>query len=383
MLEVSRMGARKNPKRQSRKATARQAGKRAAQRNSPARKATGRSVKQGGRGGDTQSVGEVNRCRFRASNLAWLAEYLSHFFVHDTRRAASPLLCLKGMVARPTAFLNAAMVGDAAKSALETLLKSPLFRSADLFRGMARACVARIVDLGLKDVLIVQDTTSFNYSGHRAKKGFGPPGGPTNGFFCHGSLAVSPDGVPSGLVDSCRWLIERFHYTTKSGCKLEECQVRIYGRMIKVLAMYATVAGRYLWLAYITRARGDGPCTMALSNTEWRVLCRVCHRRTPPEEPVSLDEATRMIAVIGGRSGRKRDGAAGAEATWTGLTFPHAYVQGVTDAWMEHADAEAASTPVQPPRTPGNQRRAPNRALERPFVLPPPTGTTVTIPARH
>jgi hypothetical protein len=36
-----------------------------------------------------------------------------------------------------------------------------------------------------------------------------------------------------------RWLIERFHYTLKSGCKLEDGQLRTEDRLERLLAVYS------------------------------------------------------------------------------------------------------------------------------------------------
>ena len=55
-------------------------------------------------------------------------------------------------------------------------------------------------------VLAIQDTSSMNYASHKATKGLGPiDGHRTQGFHVHSVLAVSPDGVPSGLLHQKVW----------------------------------------------------------------------------------------------------------------------------------------------------------------------------------
>jgi hypothetical protein len=55
-------------------------------------------------------------------------------------------------------------------------------------------------------VLLVQDTVSFNFSHHPGKEGLGPlENAHTRGFLAHNTLAVSPDGVPLGLLDQAVW----------------------------------------------------------------------------------------------------------------------------------------------------------------------------------
>ena len=55
-------------------------------------------------------------------------------------------------------------------------------------------------------VLIAQDTTSLNFTSHTATTGLGPIGsGTEQGFLLHSALALTPDGVPLGLVAPMAW----------------------------------------------------------------------------------------------------------------------------------------------------------------------------------
>ena len=51
-----------------------------------------------------------------------------------------------------------------------------------------------------------------------------------------------------------RWLMERYHYVLKSGCRIEALQLRTTARLARALALYAIVAWRLLWLTYLARA---------------------------------------------------------------------------------------------------------------------------------
>lgn len=55
--------------------------------------------------------------------------------------------------------------------------------------------------------LVIQDTTSLDYSGHLETQGLGIFGRSKTdyGLLCHTSLAVSPDGVPLGILDMITW----------------------------------------------------------------------------------------------------------------------------------------------------------------------------------
>jgi len=67
------------------------------------------------------------------------------------------------------------------------------------------ACQKRLSDLEDKRILVVQDTTSFNFAAHH-KQGLGVlDDNRSAGFFAHTSLAVSLQGVPLGLLEQSVW----------------------------------------------------------------------------------------------------------------------------------------------------------------------------------
>jgi len=56
-------------------------------------------------------------------------------------------------------------------------------------------------------ILAVQDTTVFNFTLHRQTQGLGPIGQTgLSGWFLHSCLAVSPEGVPLGLLGGTTWV---------------------------------------------------------------------------------------------------------------------------------------------------------------------------------
>lgn len=74
--------------------------------------------------------------------------------------------------------------------------------------------VERVKEYGT--ILAVQDTTSLNSSTHKAKKGLGPiEGHGSQGTHVHSVLAVSPDGVPCGLIHQHVWSRDEKDLRTK------------------------------------------------------------------------------------------------------------------------------------------------------------------------
>lgn len=126
-----------------------------------------------------------------------------------------------------------------------------------------------------------------------------------------------------------RWLIERYHYVLKSGCKIEDSQLRSFEAIERLLALFSAVAMRLLWLTYSARKRPDAPCTVVFSDIEWQVLYRYHHEEAPPDEPPRLKDAVLWLALMGGFLGRTRDGDPGVKVLWRGLTRLQDIVIGV------------------------------------------------------
>jgi hypothetical protein len=116
-----------------------------------------------------------------------------------------------------------------------------------------------------------------------------------------------------------RWLIERFNYVLKSGCRIEQLQLATAARRERALATYAVVAWRLLWLTYAARRDPAGPCDAAFEPVEWQVL--QLHRgQTPQATPPSLRETLGLVARLGGFLGRRGDGVPGTRVIWRGLS---------------------------------------------------------------
>lgn len=127
-----------------------------------------------------------------------------------------------------------------------------------------------------------------------------------------------------------RWLVERFHFVLKSGCKLEESQLRQEDRLERLLAVYSLVAWKLLWLTYQARQTPEVACTVALQPTEWQALYAFIHRsQSVPDTAPSLRQAVRWIGQLGGFLARKGDGEPGVKVLWRGWTR----LQDIVQTW--------------------------------------------------
>jgi hypothetical protein len=126
-----------------------------------------------------------------------------------------------------------------------------------------------------------------------------------------------------------RWRIERFHFTLKSGCKVEELQLETAVRLRRALSVCAMVAARLLHLTYKARVEPRASCVPSLSGEEWEVLWRHFRPGVPlPPAPPDLRQALRWVAQLGGFLARVRDGEPGVKVLWRGLRRLHAMVEG-------------------------------------------------------
>jgi Transposase DNA-binding/Transposase Tn5 dimerisation domain len=116
-----------------------------------------------------------------------------------------------------------------------------------------------------------------------------------------------------------RWKVERYHYTLKSGCRIEELQLETAARLERALALYNVVAWRLLQLTYWARAEPEAPCTVALQDDEWKALLMADGVKKLPEKPPTLRDAVRRIAKLGGFQGRKGDKEPGVQCLWWGF----------------------------------------------------------------
>ena len=129
---------------------------------------------------------------------------------------------------------------------------------------------------------------------------------------------------------TCRWQIELLFKVLKSGCRIEQLQLETAVRLRRCLAVYALIAWRVLFLTMQSREVPNLPCDILLEVEEWQALyCYIHHTTSPPMQPPTLREATRMIARLGGFLGRKGDGHPGATTIWRGLQR----LQDIAAAW--------------------------------------------------
>ena len=127
---------------------------------------------------------------------------------------------------------------------------------------------------------------------------------------------------------SYRWLIERFHFTLKSGCRIEALQLQSQTRLLNALATDNVVAWRLMWLTYQARLTLEASCEIILQPAEWKLLRRKFVPKSRAKKTPTLRQAVVWIARLGGFLARKGDGEPGVKTLWRGITKLHHLLEG-------------------------------------------------------
>ena len=76
-----------------------------------------------------------------------------------------------------------------------------------------------------------------------------------------------------------RWDIEVFFRVLKTGCRIEEIQLKTAEGLYPCLALYLIVAWRILYLTHLSRECPDLPCSVVFADVEWRAAVAVAKKK--------------------------------------------------------------------------------------------------------
>lgn len=123
----------------------------------------------------------------------------------DARLTQRLVQLINRLSERPDTSIPQACASWAMTKASYRFFANPRVTPAAIVAAHRRTTVQRVAQYPV--ILAVQDSTTLNFPLHRHTQGLGPigPAG-LSGFFLHSCLAVSPDGVPLGLVGGMTWV---------------------------------------------------------------------------------------------------------------------------------------------------------------------------------
>jgi transposase-like protein len=140
----------------------------------------------------------------RANADSWAQGELGGADFGDKRLIKRFIQIISDIAAQPEASIPQACGNEGATKATYRFLDNENV-TPEAIRASHRDKTVERVE-GYKVVLAVQDTTSLNYTAHKATSGLGPiDGNGSNGMHVHSVLAVSSDGIPLGLVHQQVW----------------------------------------------------------------------------------------------------------------------------------------------------------------------------------
>lgn len=138
---------------------------------------------------------------------SWAEQEFGAVDFPDARLRPRLLRLAEAFFAQPTAPIPMAMQGDGGQTkAAYRFFNNPQVDLQSLLHPHYEATAGRIQSQPV--VLVAQDTTSLNYDAHAATQNLGPistKADGTQGLKLHDSLALTPSGVPLGLIDIQVW----------------------------------------------------------------------------------------------------------------------------------------------------------------------------------
>lgn len=135
------------------------------------------------------------------------------------------------------------------------------------------------------------------------------------------SINSLEDAIKCVHFYALRWLIERFHFTLKSGCKIQELQLETADRIERAINLYSIIAWRIMFITYMGRTDPASACIKILNISEWKALYCFINKSTHlPKTTPTTKEAILMLAKLGGFLGRKSDKNPGLKVIWGGLS---------------------------------------------------------------
>lgn len=117
-----------------------------------------------------------------------------------------------------------------------------------------------------------------------------------------------------------RWKIEMFHKVLKSGCKAEESKLRTAERLVNLISVFCIVSWRIFWMTMLNRTTPNAPPSLALTDTEIRLLDHLVSDKGEPKSHKSISRYIIKVARLGGYLARANDPAPGNLVMWRGLS---------------------------------------------------------------
>jgi hypothetical protein len=118
----------------------------------------------------------------------------------------------------------------------------------------------------------------------------------------------------------CRWEIEVLFKILKSGCKVEERELKTADRLKNLLAILLLLAWRLMYVMSMGRRHPNISCSKIFEDAEWKSVYKIMKKARIPSVPPSLGEFILMIAKLGGYISGKTRPPPGPKVMWKGMS---------------------------------------------------------------
>ena len=136
-------------------------------------------------------------------DVGWSVREFDGLDLGDARLNRRLLTMAEAFGAHPQAPINQASVDWQDTKAAYAFFANPNALPSQIVLPHQQRTLERMAAYPL--VVAIQDTTFLNFTHHSATEGLGPIGGGQRGLVMHSTLAVTPSGLPLGLLDQQIW----------------------------------------------------------------------------------------------------------------------------------------------------------------------------------
>ena len=114
-----------------------------------------------------------------------------------------------------------------------------------------------------------------------------------------------------------RWQIERFFFVLKQGCRVETLQLQTRSRLEAAISVYLIISYRIMALQAKAKLHPQAPALEVFNEQECLILAQLSTKPVSATE-LTLSEACKRLAQLGGYTARKSDGPPGPKTLWIG-----------------------------------------------------------------
>jgi len=234
-----------------------------------------------------------------ATDAGWAKREFRDIELGDARVERRLQRLSEELSGQPEYPINQACADAAATKAAYRLFDNDKVSSGKIFSTHQKRTMERM--RGEPIVLAIQDTSFFNFSGHKKTAGLGPIGDSTinaQGLIMHSTLAVTPQGLPLGVVTQRCWAREGYKNSEET-CEDKEIEDKESYRWVETLRETSKLAVLHAKSLVITVA--DRECDifeflLEAQRLDAKYVIRACQdRHLQSDEFRTVQEQLRSI----------------------------------------------------------------------------------------